>query len=197
MALPDLLSSLEEDARAEAGALRSAADEEAARLRAAAAHRIRGTRAEARARAEAGARTEVRRRTESARRDATRRLLEARAEVLARVMARAAVRLPDHLADPGVRDALRRALEAALVGVGPDEPVRVAAAPSLLPVLEDAVAGRSGAVMEPDAAVASGFVLRLPGRGVVVDGTLEAALAARRPRLAVEAARALDPEADP
>ncbi len=198
MALADLLAALEADARAEAVATVERAREEALALRRRAARRLRAARARVREEAAARARAEARDALVSARRDAVERGLRSREAVVEQVMDAARRGLPGRLEDVRVAPGLAAELVRDLEPLDPSAEAVVTAEPALVDALAAAAEGRPCRV-EADPGVGSGFVLRAPGRGLTVEATLEAALEALRPRLAVAVARALaaPPEAGP
>ncbi|HXF96362.1 MAG TPA: V-type ATP synthase subunit E [Gemmatimonadales bacterium] len=192
MALEHLLAALEREAAEQAQALIAAAQAECARITAASEERAAEYRRRALAPREAELRAEAERALAAARREARRAELDARARLLDRIFAGARELFPVTIAGEAYRRALPGFLAEALACVGPG-PARVRCHPALTEAIRHALgnAGRGEVTVEPDPAVGSGFVLTTADGRVTVDHTLESRLARARPRLALEALRAL------
>jgi len=189
MALAELLRSLELDADAQVAAM--LAD---ARAQAVSSHADRAARrAQRRAAALEARRHELEmaaaRTTDLAHREATRMLLEARAEALARVRQRAEARLA--AATDGTAAALAEDLAAAVAYLG-SAPVVVEAPATLLSALRRAAPdpGRMNFVAAGDAR--RQFIVRSADGAVSVDVSTESRLARAWPRLAIELASRLE-----
>ena len=189
MALDELLRTLEHEAgtrmeevlgraRAEATALREAADA------------ARTARREATLRArELELRAAAARELEAARRAATRRVLEARAAALDRVRRATEARLAGRAGDPALLPRLRDELADGLGYLG-EGPVVVEASEALLPDLRRAMNGRPEVTFV--AGRTAGLVLRAADGSLVVDASLETRLDRAWPALAIELVRRME-----
>jgi vacuolar-type H+-ATPase subunit E/Vma4 len=192
MALDHLLASLERDATAEAAALLTEAKAGVARVTAAAEAHVARRRAETLGVREQELRAAAELAVARARRAARARVLDARARAIARVFAGVQARLPAAAGSAAFHATLPARLAAARACAG-DAPVAVRCAPDLAPHMRSALAGAAPAVaVQPDAAIATGFVLATTDGSLEVDETLEARLARRRQELTVDVARELE-----
>jgi vacuolar-type H+-ATPase subunit E/Vma4 len=189
MALAELLRSLEQDADAQATALLADARAQAASIRADRA----GRHVERRAAGLEARRHELEmaagRATDDAHREATRMLLEARAEALARVRQRAEARLS--VATDGASAALAEDLAAAVVYLG-SAPVVVEAPATLLAALRRAAPDPARMNFVPANDARRPIIVRSADGGVSVDVSTVSRLARAWPRLAIELASRLE-----
>lgn len=119
------------------------------------------------------------------------KVLGAREELVEQVIAALLAALPSAVGREDYQEQLPSRLDAALAAVAADEPVIVRCSPVLASPVESALSGRSGARVEPDAKVGSGFVLVAPDRGLEVDDTLDVRVQRQRMQLAREALKQL------
>jgi vacuolar-type H+-ATPase subunit E/Vma4 len=188
MPLEDLLARLGQDADAQAAAVVAGARAQAEAIRQAAETECAAERTarlgiqEAVLRAEAGAEVE------RVRREATRALLGERRAVLDRILARVGELLPAAIASPAYLDSVDAELDRALEIAGTGGAVLRAT-----PAIASRIAARDlrGVDVLPDAGV-TGFRLEGAGGRLVVDATLPARLRRRTPELTIAAARALE-----
>lgn len=185
MALDDLLRTLEDEARARAEAILDRARAEAAQIRGATEAALKARRAAVLREREAELRASGARAIEAARREAAARVLEARADALARIRHRVEGRLEARAADPALLPRLGRDLTEGLGYFG-EGPVVVEANGALVEPLRGAVDGRPGVSFVPSAR--PGLVLRAGDGTVTVDATLAGRLAQVWPALAIELA---------
>jgi vacuolar-type H+-ATPase subunit E/Vma4 len=190
VALEHLLASLEREAVAQAESLVADARARAATATAAAEARVAGRRRELLDERERRQRATAETALVAARRAARGRALEARARLLERVFAVASARLPSVIGEDAFRAVLPARLAAARACLG-GAPAVLRCAPSLATELRRRAKG-DGVAVEPDAAVATGFLVATRDGAVEVDETLQHALERRRPRLALDVVRALD-----
>jgi vacuolar-type H+-ATPase subunit E/Vma4 len=183
MALEHLLAALERDAAAEAERLLAAARAEAAAIRAAAEERVAQRRAAALGARAAELRGRAERALGEARRGGRRLELEARQRLLGRVAAAARARLPAAMAAPEYRAALPAALAAALACAG-EAAVVIRCPVALVAAVRDALPQGAGAAVEADAGVRAGYTLATADGVLTVDDTLDARLERLWPRLA-------------
>jgi len=194
MALERLLSSLERDAAQQVDALLAAARARAERVTRTADEqdaRCKSETLEARERAQRAA---VELALARARRAARGRVLEARARLLEQVFGAARDRLPAAADSQAFRAALPARLAAARACLG-DSPAAVRCAPALLPALRELSRETEGLALQPDPAIATGFVVASCDGALEVDETLERRLRRRRPALAIAVLRALEEQA--
>lgn len=191
MALPDLISRLEQDATGEARALAERADDEVRAIEADA-DRVAAEAAAARLAERRSAREAVRRRElADARRRAHGRALEARHARLARVLDRARALASEVAASDEYRRALPGHLDEALAYVEGLRP-RVRCQAVFAPLLRPAVARHDGADLVVDDAMGPGVVVEAADGSVLVDNTLEARLIRVAPGMAAAIAKEAD-----
>jgi len=188
--LPELIAALERDVRAEAEAALEGARRSAELCR----REGRASRA-GRKRAELDAlRRELdeaeRGGLSEARREARRRVIEARARIIERVLEQARELVLQGALAEGMREAAPRLLQAAFERVG-DGDCLVRCSPELLEATREALRQRAGMSVEPDEAVVAGVIVEAQEGRLVVDATPVALLGARRAHLAVAVAERL------
>jgi vacuolar-type H+-ATPase subunit E/Vma4 len=191
MALPDLVSRLEQEAQSRIDGIRRQADAEVRAIEAATedavAELINRHVEQARALRTLACQQEL----AAARRQARAELLEARDAQLARILKRAEVMLGDASSFPSYSDAIVRHLEEALSFVEGLQP-RVRCQSVLAGTVRQAVGRRTDVDVVVDDSVGPGLVVEAGAGSVVVDNTLAARLRRAEPRLLVELSRRLE-----
>jgi vacuolar-type H+-ATPase subunit E/Vma4 len=190
MALPDLITRLEQEAHSRVEAIHRGADAEVRAIEEEAERAVAEVMRRHLEREHAGRRATQDRELAAARRHTRGRELEAQHALLARVVARARSLLPETAESPAYRAVLPRHLDEALSflqGLHPQ--VRCQAA--FVPVLESAIVEREGARIVIDESVGPGIVAESGDGSVIVDNTLTARLRRVETDLATELARRL------
>jgi len=182
MALPELISTLEEDADAEIRRELHRARSEAARVARESAARIERRRVERLAAREAELRREAELAIVRAHHDARHAVLSARARMIERVFDAARAALPSVLERPELEEVLRRDLETALSLIGEDR--AVVRCPAALEPMVRAIAGETSEI-EIDDAVGLGVEVMSADRTLRIDQTLAARIERLRPALSI------------
>jgi vacuolar-type H+-ATPase subunit E/Vma4 len=189
-----LRAEVEAEGRARVDAIREAARERIAELRAARARETAGRRSETLRRREAELRSALARELAAERTEARRHVLEARQALLARVFELARERLEAAVESPAARARLvERAREA--LGFVPSGEAVLRCSPGVAAVLGEHLEGAQGLRIETLAGLPVGFQVTGAGGTLVVDGTLESLLTLERPVLSIEVLRWLGAEA--
>jgi vacuolar-type H+-ATPase subunit E/Vma4 len=191
MALAELLRTLEAQAGERVDALLARARADADRLRADRADVIARRHAAALAAREVELRATAVRELEERRREATRQLLQARAEVLDRIRNRSEALLTERLEDPALSGALAGELERALDYFGSVRVV-VEAPATVVDALRRRLGDRAYLVLEPTPARRPRLVARAADGSLSVDAAPASRLARDWPRLAIELASRLE-----
>jgi vacuolar-type H+-ATPase subunit E/Vma4 len=190
MALSDLISRLEHEARSQVQTIEREALAEVRAIEAATEQTIADTTTRhlecERAERQAVQQRELAR----ARREAHARELEARHAQLARVLDRARTLVPEVAASASYAEALPSHLEEALSFLEGARP-RVKCPSALIATLRPTAARHEGVELVIDESVGPGIVAEAADCSVIVDNTLAARLARLEPRLAIELFRML------
>ena len=189
MALTELLRTLEDEGRTRIEEILAAARAEAERLRRAGDAARTADRAAAVRVREQELRAEAARALEAARRGATAQVLEARAEALDRVRARAGARLAARSADPALLPLLHQELVEGLGYLG-EGPAVVEADAALVDAVRSTLNGRPGVTLA--AGGHGGLLIRSADGRMAVDASFGARLAGQWPSLAIELARRME-----
>jgi len=180
-----LLAALEREAAQEVGALRAAAETEAARIAQDADARVARRKREALGAREAALRATVETAIGTARRTARRGVLEARERVLGRVFDAARAMFPAALASDAFRVALPRHVAEALRPLS-DEPAVITCPAALGDAVRRETRGRKNLTVEIAPAARPGITAATADRIILVDNTLEGRLERLRPQLTVD-----------
>lgn len=183
MALDHLLDDLRRRAESELAAIRDRAAAEAAAITAESDQRVAALRRQALDARESSLRAEASRAIAAAARSARRVELEAEQRLLERVCASAAERLPAHAVTPAGRAVLVRWLRYAVEYLG-GRPGTLRCAAPLVSGLTGGIAGNAALTVQVDEGVSTGFQIESADGRLLIDGTLEGALARNRARLA-------------
>ncbi len=194
MALRELVLALERDALARITAVRDQAVAEAKQLQAEARARLAHRRATDLATRGAELSAAAAGALDAARREASARSLNARAEALEAILARARALLLATVPEAAMQAGIRRDLDAALAYVGAGDAV-VRCSPGWAKMLKAAVTGRSGVRVEAGEGVGAGVIIRAPDGSIEIDATLENRLARLWPGIAIELLRDVEPPA--
>jgi vacuolar-type H+-ATPase subunit E/Vma4 len=190
MALSDLISRLEHEARSQVQTIEQEALAEVRAIEAATEQAIADTTTRHLERERAERQAVQQRELARARREAHARELEARHAQLARVLDRARTLVPEVAASASYAEALPSHLEEALSfleGVRP----RVKCPEALIATLRPTAARHEDVELVIDESIGPGIVAEAADRSVIVDNTLAARLTRLEPRLAIELFRML------
>ena len=190
MALADLVSRLEQEARNRIQAIQQDADAEVRRIEAATEQAVGEIAVHHFDRQRAGRRTATERELAVARHEARGAELAARRAQLTRILDRARALLPDVAASAAYVGILPAHLEEALSFLEGLRP-RVRCQSAVAPVLQDTVDRQPGAQLVIDESVGPGVVAEAADGSVIVDNTLAARLARAEARLTIELRRKL------
>jgi len=193
VALNALRRTLEAEAAVRIEEVRSRARNEAEQLRREGEAELSRRRVKTRAAREAEWRATAVREVATTRREAARRVLEARAAILARIRSSVGNRLAARAADPTLLPLLRRELRRGLGYVGEHAVVR--ADGGLLDGLRSSLDGRRDVTFEPAIPARAGLVLHSADGSLTVDATLESRLDQAWPRFAIDLMRRLETRA--
>lgn len=190
MALPDLVSRLEQEAQNRVQAIQQEADVEVRAIEAATEHAVSGITAHYLDSQRAGRRTVQQRELALARRQARGRVLEARRAQIARILDLARSLVPDVATATAYVEVLPAHLAEALSFLEGLRP-RVRCQAAVGAVLQDTIDRHPGAALVIDESVGPGIVAEAADGSVIVDNTLVARLARAEPRLAIQLLRKL------
>ena len=190
MPIAELIAALGRDAAQQAAELVERAGREANELMAAVRARITEQQAQELAARENTVRAGAQRELADGRRHAQEEWLAARADLIARVLARAAELLVEVRNRREYHELLTRELPAALEFVAGE--CMVVCSPELVSVLQPLVADRAGVELCADPAIGTGFCVRTRDGLMEVTVTLEAELVRRAAELAIEIAPELE-----
>jgi len=193
VALNELLRTLEAEAAVRIEEVRSRARNEAEQLRREGEAELSRRRVKTLAAREAELRATAVREVATTRREAARRVLEARAAILARIRSSVGNRLAARAADPTLLPLLQRDLRRGLGYVGENAVVR--ADGGLLDGLRSSLDGRRDVTFEPAIPPRAGLVLHSADGSLTVDATLESRLDQAWPRFAIDLMRRLETRA--
>jgi hypothetical protein len=191
MALAELLRTLESEAGGRVEALLARARADADRLRSERGDTIARRHAAGLAAREGELRAAAARELEECRREATRQLLEARAQVLARIRGRAEALLAERVEDPSVSGALAGELERGLAYLGA-APAVVEAPSAVVEELRRRLGDRAELVLKPTPPQRPRLVARAADGSLSVDASPAGRLAGAWPRLAIGLASRLE-----
>lgn len=191
MALTELLQTLEAEAAERVEARLTRARAAADRLRSDRGEMIARRHAAGLAAREGELRAAAARELEGCRREATRQLLEARAEVLARIRSRAEALLAERLGDVSVSGALAGELERALGYFG-EAPAVVEGPSAVIEELRRRLGDRAELVLEATPAQRPRLVAHAVDGSLSVDAAPATRLAGAWPRLAIQLASRLE-----
>ena len=190
MAMPELISRLEQEAQRQVEAAARDADTEIRAIAAATERAVQEITARHLARGRAERRATQERELALARRRARARELAALYGQLARVLERARALIPEAAASTAYIDALPRHAEEALQFLEGSRP-RVRCQARFASVIQPVLAKHEGAELVVDDSAGAGLVAEAGAGSVVVDNTLAARLARVETRLAIELAQKL------
>jgi vacuolar-type H+-ATPase subunit E/Vma4 len=190
MALSDLISRLEQEARSQVQTIEQDTDAEVRAIEAATEQAIADTTTRHLERERAERQAVHQRELALARREAHARELEARHAQLARVLDRARALVPEAAASASYAEALPSHLDEALSFLEGARP-RVKCPAAFIATLRPTAARFEGAELVIDESIGPGIVAEAADGSVIVDNTLAARLARLEPRLAIQLLRML------
>ncbi len=181
----DLIIELRRNAEATAARIRESAQLEAEQLRLETERQIESRRAASLREEEEDYRLEARSEIAAERHASMRSVLQARAQLIERVLELAASMLPDACESETYRSTLAAQLGESMRFID-DEGARVLCSQELVPALREAAKAYASATVEPDADTRNGFVVVNANGSVAVDKQLDTELRRMRPTLAIE-----------